>query len=100
MHTATFRIDFVTQDGHVAGHAHREVQLAFAPSTELEYEQSAWRDPRKASSVSFNLDDSTFFVHFGVQQLEPGVNIQRNLDMFRIHDWEVGPEDLLLGASG
>ena len=89
MHPAMFHIDFLTQDGHHLGYARITVQLAFAPSTEIEYEHGAWHDPRRASSVSFDLQESTFFVRLGVDELESRDDIKAHADMYRAHGWDV-----------
>ena len=90
MHSATFQVNFHIQGG-LAGYARLVVQLAFAPTTDMEYEHGAWREPRRATSVTYNLQESTFYVELGVHQLEPGVDIKRNAEMYRSHVWDVTP---------
>ena len=89
MHSTTLHIGFLTHEGQSAGYAHLTVELPFPPSTDIEFEHSTWRDPKRASSVSFNLLDSTFFVYLELHKLAPGVDIQRNADMYRSHGWDV-----------
>ncbi len=88
MHSATFQVNFHVQGG-LAGYARLVVQLAFAPTTDMEYEHGAWREPRRASSVSFDLQESTFLVLLGADELESKDRVQAHADMYQAHGWEV-----------
>lgn len=63
----TFQVTFVSKNPAVyGGFARLEKDLPFAPTMEMDFEHERFDEPsRKPTSISFNLEDDSFFVTLG-----------------------------------
>ena len=71
------------------GEAVLECDLPFAPTPEIEFEHPAWGQARKPTLVIFDLEDKSFLVSFGIEELEAKVKWQSEADLYRKHGWIV-----------
>ncbi len=73
----------------VLGEAVLECDLSFAPTPEIEFEHPVWGEARKPTLVIFDLEDQSFLVSFGIEELGAKAKWQNEADMYRKHGWTV-----------
>jgi hypothetical protein len=81
------RVDLKCEEDGVVGYVTREVQMAFAPSLDIQYESRPWTGPRKPSLVQYDIDEVFFYVYFGLETFGTVDGMQH-----RVNDYH---EDLL-----
>ena len=84
-----FRITFVgPESGAAIGIATLAADLPFAPALEMEFAQPVWHDARKPTSISYNIEDQSFDVFFGVEKLQAS-EAKAHLAMYGSAGWQV-----------
>lgn len=73
----------------VLGEAVLESELSFAPTPEIEFEHSVWDEARRPTLVIFDIEDKSFLVTFGIEELETKAKWQSEADLYRKHGWTV-----------
>ena len=73
----------------VVGEAILDCELPFAPTPEIEFEHSVWGEARKPTLVIFDLEEKSFLVTFGIEELECKAKWQSEADLYRKHGWMV-----------
>ena len=90
MHKVIFNVIFyLYPSGGTRGYARKTVELPFVPTTDTYLECLAWKDARKPKSVSYNIDESYFYVDFGADNLDSESSIKTNKEMYASHEWEI-----------
>ena len=83
-------VDFLAQPGDGSqGFARLAVDLPFAPDPGIEIEHPVWHDPRKPVSVTYNIEDESFYVHLGFDRLASKDDRAGHAEMYRSHGWDV-----------
>ena len=88
MHNVTFHVDFLSPDDEGQGFAELHVELPFVPTTDIEFDPPVWHAPRKPYSVSYNLKDSSFYVHLGADKLDSKKYVPAHVKMYMDHEWD------------
>lgn len=86
-----FHINFVsviTEGEGSLGYARIEYDLSFVPTEDIMFEQPVWDNGRKPTSVSFNLEEASFYVHLGSDRISKD-ELASHAQMYRSHDWDV-----------
>lgn len=84
-----FHVDFLAGDaGGSLGFARLEQDLSFAPTKEIEFEQPVWSSGRRPTSVTFNLEASSFYVTLGFDKMAKD-QLVSHAQMYRDHGWDV-----------
>ena len=89
MYKTTFCIRFFIEHQGSQGSATLDIDLPFAPSSNIEFEHPTWKNPRKPLSVSYNINDSTFYINLGTDELKSGDDVQSHKKMYESHGWSV-----------
>lgn len=90
MYTVTLQVDFWSrEDEGSQGFAQLEIELPFAPTTDIEFEHRTWHNARKPRFVSYNLEDQSFFVILDEVRLPSIKDVAAEAEMYRTHGWEL-----------
>lgn len=93
MTTATLHVEFRTaHQQSTAGFARLELELPFAPNLDIAFDHPVWHEPRKATAISFNVSDGTFYIALGIDELHSKKEINKHCDMYTLHGWTVTSE--------
>jgi len=71
------------------GSARLDVDLPFAPSSEMAFEHPVWKDSRRPLTVIYNIEDSSFLLSFSTEELESEDKIQQQKEVYQAHGWKV-----------
>lgn len=71
------------------GEAVLECELPFAPAPEIEFEHPVWGQARKPTLVIFGLEEQTFLVSFGIEELDTKAKWNGEAELYRKHGWTV-----------
>jgi hypothetical protein len=71
------------------GEAVLECELPFSPTPEIEFEHPVWGEARKPTLVIYNLEDGSFLVGFGIEELESKGKWEGEAELYRQHGWTV-----------
>lgn len=70
------------------GLAKLEVDLPSAPTLEMEYSHRIWHEPRKPTSVVYDVEDATYYVRFGCHEIDRA-DAPRVVEAYRSTGWTV-----------
>lgn len=84
----TFHVDFIADKCH-QGYARYEIDLPFPPNPNIEFEQSVWHEPRTPVSITYSIDDPSFYVVFQEDKLDSKEDLKQHKDMYESHGWTV-----------
>lgn len=84
-----FHVGFLAEGGGGSlGYARLEHDLSFAPTKDIEFEQPVWGSGRKPTSVTFNLEESYFYVDLGFDRVSKN-ELASHAQMYRSHGWDI-----------
>ena len=83
-----FNVDFRSQSRGSQGFARLETDMPCAPTTDMHFEHSAWKEPRKAMSVFYSVAEKSFYVILQYDTVEPKRKKQHG-EMYQGHGWTV-----------
>jgi len=85
-----FTVCFRAKDHDGAlGEAVLEVYLPFSPTPQIEFEHPVWGEPREPTLVIYDLAKGTFWVSFGIEELDTKAKCESEADAYRKHGWTV-----------
>jgi hypothetical protein len=95
MFSTKLHVDFlINSEKSVGGFARLKLKLPFAPTPSMEFEQPVWHSSRKVASVSWNIEDETFFVALEPDVLNSPDDLKQHLEMYDCHGWKVNSPQL------
>lgn len=86
----TFDVTFQNSDGGGGslGFARLEVDLPFAPSTDMEFEHPVWHEGKHPISITYNIENEDFLVTFETEHLTRAQYAQHR-QIYEGHGWTV-----------
>jgi hypothetical protein len=73
----------------VLGEAVLEVELPFAPTPAIAYVHPVWEDAKKPTLVIYGLEEESFLVSFGIEELGTKDEWKGEADRYRELGWTV-----------
>ena len=90
MHKTIFHIDFfLLPSGSPHGYARLETNLKFTPSLEIMIEHPVWKEAREPISISYNINDSSFYINLKQEEIESEDSLIKNKEMYKLHGWSI-----------
>jgi hypothetical protein len=87
---ARFTVCFRARDYEgTLGEAVLECELPFAPNPEIAFEHPVWDEARKPALVIYELEDKSFLVSFGIEELDTRAEWESEAELYRKHGWTV-----------
>jgi hypothetical protein len=84
----TFNVDFIAENCH-QGYARLEIKLPFAPTLDIEFAHPVWHDARKPVSITYNIEDSDFYVILPEDKLDSKDHLKQRKEIYKDHGWTV-----------